>query len=710
MKHPGAVLVVDDDVAEDGAAFLVMELLDGVPCDQLWGSLGMRMSPRVASAIAIQLLGVLAAAHEKGIIHRDIKPANLFLTRVGVVKVLDFGIARAREAIAGAHATGSGLSLGTPAFMAPEHARGRAREMDGRTDLWAAGATFFAMVTGELVHAGETSGELLIAAATRPARALRAVVPSVPVPIAQVIDRALAFERGDRWPTAEAMREALTAAHRVTFGEDDFEKVVAAAVGEHVPRVEQARPVSSPAAETRTRTVPALSGTKREATAPPSPTSAAIARDRAPLAGARRWPIAAAGAIAVAAVGGAIWLKARPAGTAVADAGAVPGARGLDATAITGARDVAPDADALSGTVPVPAFAPTLGSVSVPAAPASAPPGPLLCAPQPRPRSTPLAVAGSRRPRPKLQSPLVRRFRGPQAVQIRVPLMNRRTRLAPPLALGLSFAMASALATTSRPSLAADKAECLAAASKGQTLRDAHALLEAREQFRTCARRECPEIVETDCGGWLDAVERALPTVVLSAKDGEGRDLFDVKVTADGAALAQKLDGQAVPMNPGVHSFRFELADGTSATSQVLVKEGEKAQGVAVVLRSAGAAAVVSAGPAKPAETMATRPASRGGVQRVLGIVLGGAGIVALGIGGGIALDAKAKDNAAEGEGGLARQTDSRSDAGAGNVATAVVLAGAVVAATGVVLAITAPRGKVSVGTDGRGVLLKGTF
>ena len=235
VKHPGAVLVVDDDVAEDGAAFLVMELLDGVPCDRLWGSLGKRISAEVASAIAIQLLDVLAVAHEKGIVHRDIKPANLFLTRDGVVKVLDFGIARAKEAIVGAHATGSGMTLGTPAFMAPEHARGRAREIDARTDVWAVGATFFAMVTGELVHAAETSNEVLIAAATRPARSLASVAPDVPSQLAQVIDRALAFEKEDRWPSASAMRDALAQAHRATFGGGDVEEVVATAVKQHAP-------------------------------------------------------------------------------------------------------------------------------------------------------------------------------------------------------------------------------------------------------------------------------------------------------------------------------------------------------------------------------------------------------------------------------------------------------------------------------------------
>ena len=220
VKHPGAVLVVDDDVTEDGAAFLVMELLDGVGCDRLWEHAGKKVAPVVASAIALQLLDVLAAAHAKGIVHRDVKPANLFLTKSGAVKVLDFGIARARDAIAeGAHVTGSGISLGTPAFMAPEHARGRAEEIDGRTDLWAVGATFFALVSGELVHGAGSPNEIVFAAGTRGARAVGAVAPGVPGGVGAVVDRALAFRKEERWETAEAMRDALTRAHRDAFGD-----------------------------------------------------------------------------------------------------------------------------------------------------------------------------------------------------------------------------------------------------------------------------------------------------------------------------------------------------------------------------------------------------------------------------------------------------------------------------------------------------------
>jgi hypothetical protein len=298
--------------------------------------------------------------------------------------------------------------------------------------------------------------------------------------------------------------------------------------------------------------------------------------------------------------------------------------------------------------------------------------------------------------------------------------MNLRRRFVRPLALGSSLVVASSLAGGA--SLADEKADCMAAASKGQTLRDAHALVEAREQFRVCARRECPAIVQTDCGPWLEEVERMVPSVVLSAKDGEGRDLLDVSVTADGAPLAQELDGQAVPMNPGVHSFEFTLADGTTAASRVIVKEGEKAQAVSVVLRPAS---VVVPGDA-PKEGMLAPPTTpdaetakpntpapgttRGAIQRVLGLVLGGVGLVGLGVGGGVALDAKSKDVTAAGEGGSARQTDSQNAVSQGNAGTVVIVAGAVVAAAGIVLWVTAPSAKVAVGMDGRELLLRGTF
>ncbi len=136
VRHPGAVSVIDDDTTEDGAPFLVMELLEGQTVDSLWEKSG-KLAPSDVLAITNQLLDVLAAAHAKGVLHRDLKPENLFLTKDGQLKVLDFGIARLRELAAGQSpgATCAGSLLGTPAFMAPEQARAHWQEVDERTDL-----------------------------------------------------------------------------------------------------------------------------------------------------------------------------------------------------------------------------------------------------------------------------------------------------------------------------------------------------------------------------------------------------------------------------------------------------------------------------------------------------------------------------------------------------------------------------------------------
>src|SRR5690349_5883660 len=116
VDHPGAVRVFDDDLTADGAAFLVMELLVGETLDSRAERKGGKLPAGEVLAITDELLDVLAAAHDKGIVHRDIKPDNLFVTREGRLKVLDFGIARVRELSQESHATAAGTFLGTPAF------------------------------------------------------------------------------------------------------------------------------------------------------------------------------------------------------------------------------------------------------------------------------------------------------------------------------------------------------------------------------------------------------------------------------------------------------------------------------------------------------------------------------------------------------------------------------------------------------------------
>ena len=100
VEHTGAVKVLDDEVDEDGSAFLVMELLDGETIEARWARKKHRLDPGEVLAIGDKLLDVLAAAHSKGLVHRDIKPENIFLTREGTLKVLDFGIARIFEGCA----------------------------------------------------------------------------------------------------------------------------------------------------------------------------------------------------------------------------------------------------------------------------------------------------------------------------------------------------------------------------------------------------------------------------------------------------------------------------------------------------------------------------------------------------------------------------------------------------------------------------------
>jgi serine/threonine-protein kinase len=158
---------------------------------------------------------VLIAAHEKGIVHRDLKPENVFLTRDGQVKVLDFGIARIKESSTRSSATKTGATMGTPAYMPPEQAQGLWREVDGRSDLWAVGATMFTLLTGRYVHDDATSQLQLLASMTKPAPPLASVMPEIPDRIAQVVDRALAFKSADRWADA---REAVGDAYHDRHG------------------------------------------------------------------------------------------------------------------------------------------------------------------------------------------------------------------------------------------------------------------------------------------------------------------------------------------------------------------------------------------------------------------------------------------------------------------------------------------------------------
>lgn len=210
VGHPDAVHVLECRQTPDGQLLLVMELLEGQTLRKKCEAAGGRLELDEVLRVADRVLGLLEAAHAKGIFHRDIKPDNIFLTADCGVKVLDFGVAAVRdEAFRGASITQSGATLGTPAFMAPEQARGRQAQIDARTDVWALGATLFFCLTGRHVHEDAlTANEALIFAATQRAPPFSRFRPDLGA-ISSVIDRALALAPADRWPSAQAMRLAL---------------------------------------------------------------------------------------------------------------------------------------------------------------------------------------------------------------------------------------------------------------------------------------------------------------------------------------------------------------------------------------------------------------------------------------------------------------------------------------------------------------------
>jgi serine/threonine-protein kinase len=208
LKHPGAVEIRDIDVTEDGAPFLVMELLEGESLAERAARLG-AIEEGELLRLMDELLDVLAAAHAQGIIHRDVKLDNLFVQRDGRLKVLDFGIARMRSGKEGDVHTRTGAALGTVPYMAPEQIKGV--DVDARVDLFAVGATMFRLIARRRVHEAETEPMLLIKMATEPAPKLATVAPGAPEGLCLVVDRALQFQREQRYPDALTMQRDVQA-------------------------------------------------------------------------------------------------------------------------------------------------------------------------------------------------------------------------------------------------------------------------------------------------------------------------------------------------------------------------------------------------------------------------------------------------------------------------------------------------------------------
>jgi serine/threonine protein kinase len=223
LQHPNAVRVDDIDEAEDGRPFIVMEFIEGQSLKKVIREEGPLPVQRVCTIIK-QAAAALDAAHKLGMIHRDIKPDNIALvdTPEGeMVKVLDFGIAKVKEArmgdSAGMTLTGTGVVIGTPQYMSPEQAMGkRGDELDGRADLYSLGIVMYQMLTADLPFKADTTMEMLLAHMQKPPAPISLAHPElgVPEPVATLTMRLLEKNRDMRPASARVLIQEIEKAEK----------------------------------------------------------------------------------------------------------------------------------------------------------------------------------------------------------------------------------------------------------------------------------------------------------------------------------------------------------------------------------------------------------------------------------------------------------------------------------------------------------------
>src|SRR6266704_2014783 len=203
LNHPNITQIYT--IGQEGRVpFFAMELIRGQSLEAIVKETG-AIPAHVATGYMLQAARGLRHAAQKKLIHRDIKPSNLMLTEDGVVKITDFGLAKAARSETQLTATGE--VLGSPGYISPEQASGAA--LDARSDIYSLGATFYHLVTGKLPFEAPTPVAMIIKHMNEPLRSPRAVNPNIPYPIASIVQKMMAKRAGERFQDYDALIREL---------------------------------------------------------------------------------------------------------------------------------------------------------------------------------------------------------------------------------------------------------------------------------------------------------------------------------------------------------------------------------------------------------------------------------------------------------------------------------------------------------------------